>query len=240
MWEWTNWLPSIRFRTRRALSGGFTWKESSSDRVLVCPWETGQTPQIRWVTNQASRGSLPCRMISNPRNSVPELQASLTFPFSTSTSIRRCPSMRGIGSMTTRLAMGSPSRARRPKLRVAFLLLLRPHRLAHRMARDRRARGDRDADPDLVGGQVPVRQGDVGEPPVIRGEVVVPPDLGAPDAKPPDLDAPGLLRIPARLGAFRPGLRPLAPDLVEAVPHRLFLRTEHLHEVTGVEVGAAR
>ena len=78
--------------------------------VLVCPWETGQTPQMRWVMNQASRGSLPCRMISKPRNRVPELQASLTLPFSSSTSMRRCPSMRGIGSITTRFAMGSPSR----------------------------------------------------------------------------------------------------------------------------------
>src|SRR5512134_693904 len=240
MWEWTNWLPSIRFRTIRALSGGFTWKESSSDRVLVCPWETGQTPQILCVTNHASRGSLPFRMISNPRKSVPELQASLTFPFSTSTSIRRCPSMRGIGSMTTRLAMGSPSRVMWVGLRVPFLLLLRPHRLAHRVSGDGRARGDGDPDPDLVGGEIPVRQGHVGQLPVIGGKLVEPLDLRAPDAQAADLDAPRLLRIPARLGALRPRLRPLAPDRVEAVAQRLLLRPEHLHEMPGVEVRAAR
>src|SRR5208283_3710668 len=55
---------------------------------------------MRWVKTQASRGSRPLRMISMPRNIVDDDQASLTFPPSTSASIRRCPSMRVTGSTT--------------------------------------------------------------------------------------------------------------------------------------------
>src|SRR3972149_1809959 len=243
MWEWTNCPPSIRFRTIRALSGGVTLNAFSSPRVLVCPWETGQTPQIRWVMNQASRGSRPCRMISKPRNRVPELQASFTLPFSTSTSMRRCPSMRGIGSITTRFAMGSPSRTFLFTVRWLFLLRLVAfpfHRLQHGVPGDGGAGGDRQADADLVRRQVPVRQGDVGELRVERGEVVRPVVLGAPQARRADLDAPRLLRVPARLRALRPRLGALAPQLVQAVPLRLLLRAELLHAAAAVEVGAAR
>src|SRR3990167_6569699 len=67
-----------------------------------------QTPQKRWVMAQASRGSRPSRICSTPRHMVPEAQASVTLPPSTSQSIRRWPSMRVIGSMTMRLPMGSP------------------------------------------------------------------------------------------------------------------------------------
>ena len=83
----------------RPLSGGLTLKASSMLMDDVCPWEVGQTPQMRCVMCQASRGSLPCRMISNPRNSVPVVHASLTLPPSTSTSILRCPSILVNGSM---------------------------------------------------------------------------------------------------------------------------------------------
>src|SRR5512139_2331832 len=243
MWEWTNCPPSIRFRTIRALSGGVTWNDCSSPRVLVCPCDTGQTPQIRWVMNQASRGSLPCRMISNPRNRVPELQASFTLPFSTSTSMRRCPSMRGIGSITTRFAMGSPSRLYRsvrwPYL--LFLLVALPlRRLQHGVPHDGRAGDGRQPDADLVRRHVAVRELDVGELRVERGEVVRPAVLGAPDARGADLDAPGLLGVPARFRALRPRLGALAPHLVEAVPEGLLLRSELLHEAAAVEVGAAR
>src|SRR5512139_1649386 len=243
MWEWTNCPPSIRFRTIRALSGGVTLNACSSPMVLVCPWETGQTPQIRWVMNQASRGSRPCRMISKPRNRVPELQASFTFPFSTSTSMRRCPSMRGIGSITTRFAMGSPSRLRRPA-RWPYLFILPAalplRRLQHGVPNDGRARDGRQPDADLIRRHVAVREGDVGELRVERREVVRPPVLGAPDARGADLYAPGLLGVQARFRALRPRLEALAPHLVETVPEGLLLRAEPLHEAAAVEVGAPR
>jgi hypothetical protein len=64
-----------------------------------------QTPQNRWVMAQASRGSRPSRICSTPRHMVPEAQASVTLPPSTSQSMRRWPSMRVMGSMTMRLPM---------------------------------------------------------------------------------------------------------------------------------------
>ncbi len=71
-----------------------------------------QTPQMRWVKSQASRGSRPCRMTSMPRHIWPEDQESRTLPPSTSTSMRRWPSMRVMGSMTMRLLMPQTSEGR--------------------------------------------------------------------------------------------------------------------------------
>ena len=67
-----------------------------------------QTPQKRWVNSHASRGSRPWRMRSMPRNICPEDQELRTLPPSTSTSMRRWPSMRVIGSMVIRLLMPVP------------------------------------------------------------------------------------------------------------------------------------
>ena len=64
-----------------------------------------QTPQERCTKWWASRGSLPCRIISIPRNIWPELQALTTLPPATSTSIRRCPSILVIGSIVIRCAI---------------------------------------------------------------------------------------------------------------------------------------
>jgi hypothetical protein len=64
-----------------------------------------QTPQMRWAKTQASRGSRPTRMFSMPRHMVPLDQAFDTLPPSTSTSMRRCPSMRVTGSMVMRWLM---------------------------------------------------------------------------------------------------------------------------------------
>ena len=80
---------------------------SSTARQEATAWTTVQTPQIRWVKAQASRGSRPCMMISIPRNWVEVAQALAIRPFSAWASIRRCPSIRVMGSTTTRvLAMG--------------------------------------------------------------------------------------------------------------------------------------
>ena len=71
-----------------------------------------QTPQIRWVKIQASRGSRSLRMSSMPRHIWPDDQALVTLPSSTSQSMRRCPSMRVMGSMVMRVKAASFQRAR--------------------------------------------------------------------------------------------------------------------------------
>ena len=48
---------------------------SSTARQDATACTTVQTPQIRWVKAQASRGSRPCMMISIPRNCVDVAQA---------------------------------------------------------------------------------------------------------------------------------------------------------------------
>jgi len=57
---------------------------------------------MRCAKYQASRGSRPCRIVSMPRHIVPDDHALVIFPASTWASMRRCPSMRVIGSTTTR------------------------------------------------------------------------------------------------------------------------------------------
>src|SRR3990172_3936790 len=119
-------------------------------------WEwTNCPPSIRFRTIRALSGGVTLNAFSSP--------------------MRRCPSMRGIGSITTRFAMGSPSRTFLFTVRWLFLLRLVAfpfHRLQHGVPGDGGAGGDRQADADLVRRQVPVRQGDGGELRVERGEVV--------------------------------------------------------------------
>src|SRR5579862_7525462 len=88
-----------------AFGGIFSFSASSTERTLAIACTVVQTPQKRWVNNHASRGSRPSRIFSIPRHIVQEAHASETAPFSTSTSTRRCPSMRVIGSIVTRLLM---------------------------------------------------------------------------------------------------------------------------------------
>ncbi len=87
-----------------ALGGILMPSASSTARQEATAWTTVQTPQIRWVKAQASRGSRPSMMISMPRNWVEDAQESVIFPFSACTSIRRCPSIRVMGSTTTLVA----------------------------------------------------------------------------------------------------------------------------------------
>ncbi len=71
-----------------------------------------QTPQKRCVNSQASRGSRPWRIRSIPRNICPEDQALVTTPPSTSTSMRRCPSMRVTGSTVMCVLIRRPAFSR--------------------------------------------------------------------------------------------------------------------------------
>src|SRR5579872_1752809 len=63
------------------------------------------TPQKRWVNSHASRGSRPRRIFSMPRHMVQDAQALLTALLSTSTSMRRWPSILVMGSIVIRFAM---------------------------------------------------------------------------------------------------------------------------------------
>ena len=90
----------MRLRIISALNGTVMLRAFSTDRTEAMEWTVVQTPQKRWVKYQASRGSRPWRIFSIPRNMVLELQASVIVPPFTSAWIRRCPSMRVIGSTT--------------------------------------------------------------------------------------------------------------------------------------------
>src|SRR5512145_1767541 len=102
----------ITFRISWALSGISRPSAFSTLRTDVIAWTVVQTPQIRCVKTQASRGSRPARIVSIPRHIVPLDHALRMAPPSTSTSIRRCPSMREMGSMVTSLPMGNLASAR--------------------------------------------------------------------------------------------------------------------------------
>ena len=69
----------IRLRNSRALGGGSAPMAFSTARMDVMACTVVQTPQIRWVKAQASRGSRPLRMVSIPRNMVDEDQAFWTM-----------------------------------------------------------------------------------------------------------------------------------------------------------------
>ena len=78
--------------------------ESSTARTEVKACVPVQTPQIRSVKAQASRGSRFFKMTSMPRHIVPvETALRITLFESTFTSTRICPSMRVTGSTTMRL-----------------------------------------------------------------------------------------------------------------------------------------
>src|SRR3546814_19000843 len=62
-----------------------------------------RSPHMRCANTHASRGSRPFRISSMPRHIWAEDQALVTRPPSTSTSTRRWPSMRLMGSITTRV-----------------------------------------------------------------------------------------------------------------------------------------
>jgi hypothetical protein len=86
-----------------AFSGIWMPSASSTARTEVRAWVPVQTPQMRWVKAQASRGSRPLRMTSSPRHMVPvETALRMTLFSSTFASMRRWPSIRVTGSTTMR------------------------------------------------------------------------------------------------------------------------------------------
>src|SRR5512140_2585764 len=91
----------MRLRMVFAFGGILMPSASSTARQLATAWTTVHTPQIRCVKAHASRGSRPSMMISMPRNCVDDAHAFAIMPLSESASMRRCPSMRVIGSTTT-------------------------------------------------------------------------------------------------------------------------------------------
>src|SRR3989304_5570559 len=70
----------IRWRSSRALRGGTAPIAFSTARIEAIACTVVQTPQMRCVNTQASRGSRPFRMISMPRNIVDDDQASRHAP----------------------------------------------------------------------------------------------------------------------------------------------------------------
>src|SRR5271166_3850899 len=108
MWSCSAWAITIRLRMYWALRGISRPRAFSTARTEAMACTDVQTPQMRWANSHASRGSRPRRMSSMPRHIWPEAQASWTLPPSTSTSIRRWPSIRVIGSMVIVLLMESP------------------------------------------------------------------------------------------------------------------------------------
>src|SRR5512137_1094925 len=105
MWSCTECAPILRLRMYWALSGISSPSAFSTERTEASAWTVVQTPQNRCVNAQASRGSRPFRMTSTPRHIVPDDQALVTFPPSTSHSIRRWPSIRVTGSIAILLAI---------------------------------------------------------------------------------------------------------------------------------------
>ena len=79
----------ITLRMSCALSGISRPSAFSTLRTEAIACTVVHTPQMRCVNTQASRGSRPCRIVSMPRHIVPDDQAFLTAPPSTSTSMRR-------------------------------------------------------------------------------------------------------------------------------------------------------
>src|SRR6056297_212470 len=95
--------PIIRFLMSCALGGISYFSASSTERMDAMPCTRVHTPQIRCTKAQASRGSRPRMMISIPRTIVPDEYACWMRSPSICTSTLRWPSMRVIGSTTTRL-----------------------------------------------------------------------------------------------------------------------------------------
>ena len=87
-----------------AFSGISIFSAFSTARTEASACTPVHTPQMRCTNAHASRGSRPRRMTSRPRHIVPvDTALRMTLLASTFTSMRRCPSMRVIGSTTTRL-----------------------------------------------------------------------------------------------------------------------------------------
>src|SRR5262245_62102289 len=150
----------MRLRMYWAFAGISSSSAFSTARTDVMAWTVVQTPQNLCVNSHASRGSLPRRMFSIPLHIWPEAQALRTLPPSTSTSMRRCPSMRVTGAIVIRRLMAGLPRGtgRGPRDRSCACASLHGSRGDGRL---RRPAEDRETlDDDEVGHDL---QGDEGE-----------------------------------------------------------------------------
>ena len=110
MWSCSACAIRIRFRMYCAFGGTWMPAAFSTARTDAIACTVVHTPQNLCANSHASRGSRPCRIVSIPRNIVPDAHESATLPPSTFTSIRRCPSIRVIGSIVMRLLIAHSPR----------------------------------------------------------------------------------------------------------------------------------
>src|SRR5579864_3940990 len=237
-WSCTYWLAPIMLRMRFAFSGTSMPSASSTARTEVSACTVVQTPQIRCVQIQASRGSRPRRISSIPRNIVPELQASVTAPLFTSASMRRWPSIRVTGSTTMRA--------------ITLLLCLLsqffgrwggPHSVADRAgdAMDNRCTSDRGRYPnaDLPGSDVCSESRNIRQT-FVKWRLRLPEVVAStPDTSMPRLDRPTGCVIEAHRRAVERCLRTFAPHLVEAPAAPVSLVAPLLHVATSVKMSTA-
>src|ERR1043165_3421735 len=233
-----NCMPWIRFRMMFALGGMVMPSASSTARQLATAWTTVQTPQIRWVNAHASRGPRPSMTISMPRNWGEWPHALVIRPPSAWASIRRCPSMRVMGSTTTLVAaMGLllPAGGRRRRAGVPGQDGQLPPlpRLVDAggdgVRGDARRRTERERSAEDVHGALHAEAAHVGEPVVERRHRVPEVPLGAADAGVPRPDRPAGPPVPHEDRAGREGGRSLAPDVIEAPALARVLVVEDLH-----------
>src|SRR5271165_4315922 len=92
----------MMLRMISAVGGTVMPSALSTARQLVSACTVVHTPQTRSVMAHASRGSRPIRIFSRPLTMVPDENASVMKPFSTTASTRRWPSIRVTGSTTMR------------------------------------------------------------------------------------------------------------------------------------------
>src|SRR5579864_113452 len=107
MWSCRACAIRIKLRIYWAFSGISSLRAFSTERTLAMACTVVHTPQNRCVNIHASRGSRPRRIFSIPRHMVHEAHALLTELLSTSTSMRRWPSILVMGSMVIRFAISS-------------------------------------------------------------------------------------------------------------------------------------
>src|SRR5450759_242207 len=237
-----NCIPCTRFLIVFAFAGIRMFRASSTARQLAMACTAVQTPQIRWVKAHASRGSRPCMIISMPRNCVDDAHALAIFPFSDCASMRRCPSMRVMGSTTTL---------------VLAIVILRfgggfRHLVGRLAALDLRVnsggsvRGNAgdctngEGSTDRVHALLYRESADIRQAPVERRHRVPKVGLGAADAGMAGADGPARARIPLQDRARRERLRTFAPHGIQAPSLACGLVVERLDELSCVEMCAAR
>src|ERR1043166_295400 len=238
-------MPWIRLRIRLALGGIVMSSASSTARHDATACTTVQTPKIRCVNAQASRGSRPFMIVSMPRNCVDVAHALVMRPFSAWASMRRCPSIRVMGSTT--ILVVAIARTSRFLLgwgfdyRQGFAAL--PH-LMHAgrdgVRGDTGGRAHREREADRVGIAFHAEAGDVRQAAIERRHRVPEVPFGAAEAGMARPDGPAGAAIPLEDRAGREGGRSLAADVIQTPALARRLVVERFDELAGVEVRAAR